>query len=143
MIEVKDLEDKLNKDGFVVSEIKGVSMHPLLKQGRDRVIISKVNRPINKYDVVLYKANNNYVLHRIIDINGDNLLIRGDNCINSENVNIKDVLGILVSFYRENEYIEINNEMNYRCYKTSSNSLLFRRIKYKILRVIKNSIIDE
>ena len=138
MIEINNLETKLDKDGFIVSDIKGVSMLPLLKQGKDRVILSKINKPLNKYDVVLYKVNNKYILHRIIDINNDDYVIRGDNCINKEIINKTNILGILIAFYRKDEYIEVTEEMNKKCYFSSNNSILFRRIKAKIRRMLFN-----
>ena len=135
MLELKDIENKLNTDGFIVSDIKGVSMLPLLKQGRDRVIITKLSRPLKKYDIVLYKTKSDYVLHRIIDINENKLLIRGDNCINTESINTSDVLGILTAYYRKDEYIELTDKINEECFIKSNNSVLFRRIKAKLKRV--------
>ena len=132
MIEINNLETKLDKDGFIVSDIKGVSMLPLLKQGIDRVIVSKVTKPLNKYDVVLYKVKNNYVLHRIIDISGEKLTIRGDNCFNNEYVHKKDVLGILTAFYHKNGYIEITDSFNKKCYYRAKIKYLLRKIKHCI-----------
>lgn len=135
MLELKDIENKLNTDGFIVSDIKGVSMLPLLKQERDRVIITKLSRPLKKYDIVLYKTKSDYVLHRIIDINENKLLIRGDNCINTESINTSDVLGILTAYYRKDEYIELTDKINEECFIKSNNSVLFRRIKAKLKRI--------
>ena len=135
MLELKDIENKLNTDGFIVSDIKGVSMLPLLKQERDRVIITKLSRPLKKYDVVLYKTKSDYVLHRIIDINENKLLIRGDNCINTESINTSDVLGILTAYYRKDEYIELTDKINEECFIKSNNSVLFRRVKAKLKRI--------
>lgn len=135
MLELKDIENKLNTDGFIVSDIKGVSMLPLLKQERDRVIITKLSRPLKKYDIVLYKTKSDYVLHRIIDINENKLLIRGDNCINTESINTSDVLGILTAYYRKDEYIELTDKINEECFIKSNNSVLFRRVKAKLKRI--------
>ena len=130
MIEIKDLEEKFNHDGFIISDIKGTSMLPVLKEGINKVVIGKVNRDLYKYDVVLYKVKNKYILHRIIDINDDELVIRGDNCITNEYVMKHNVLGILLAYYDENGYIELTDSYNRRCYYRA-------KIKY-ILRKIKN-----
>lgn len=129
MIEVDNLEKRIEEEGFIVSNIKGISMLPFLKQNRDNVVITKVDKPIEKYDVVLYKSNNNYVLHRVIDINGDELLIKGDNTISSEKVNIKQVLGILKSKYNKKGYVEVNSDINKRYYDLSNKYLFLKKIR--------------
>ena len=132
MIEDKDLLNKLNKEEFVVCEIHGTSMFPLLKQGRDKVIITKLQDTLNKYDVVLYKAKNAFVLHRIIDIKDKELIIRGDNCINKEYINTDNVIGILKAIYRKGKYIEVNKKINKKYYLLSNSTYLFRKLISKI-----------
>ena len=47
---------------------RGVSMLPLLRQGRDAVVLSPLPERLRKYDVVLYRRRNGqYVLHRIVE----------------------------------------------------------------------------
>lgn len=139
MIELKDLEKALNKDGFIVSKIKGNSMLPVLNQKIDSVVISKVNRDIKKYDVVLYKVKEKYILHRVIDVSKNKLIIRGDNCLNNEYVSVDDVLGLLTAYYHNGSYIEITEEFNKRCFNRSNSSLLFRKLKYNISKLLKKN----
>lgn len=134
MIEIDNLEKRLEEDGFVVSNIKGISMLPFIKQNKDNVIITKVDKPIEIYDTVLYITNENYILHRVIDINGDELIIKGDNTINSEKVNIKQVLGILKAKYNKNGYVEINSDINKKYYELSNKHLLIKRVRNHFLR---------
>ncbi len=57
---------------------KGSSMTPLLISGRDSVVLSKPNK-LKKNDVVLYKNNDGkYILHRIKEINGEEIITKGD-----------------------------------------------------------------
>ena len=37
---------------------RGVSMLPIIKEGRDSVILAPVDRPIERYDVILYRREN-------------------------------------------------------------------------------------
>lgn len=134
MIEIDNLEKRIKDEGFLVSNIKGVSMLPFLKQNKDNVVITKVDKPIEKYDIVLYKSKGNYVLHRVININGDDLIIKGDNTISSEIVNIKQVLGILKAKYNNKGYFEINSDINKKYYDLSNKHLFIKKIRNYFLR---------
>lgn len=134
MIEIDNLEKKIEDDGFIVSNIKGISMLPFLKQNEDNVVITKIDKPIEKYDIVLYKSKGNYVLHRVININGDDLIIKGDNTISSEIVNIKQVLGILKAKYNNKGYFEINSDINKKYYDLSNKHLFIKKIRNYFLR---------
>ena len=47
--------------------ITGNSMYPFLRHGRDTVYLQKVQRPLKKGDMVLYRRKNGqYILHRIV-----------------------------------------------------------------------------
>lgn len=131
----KDIETQLNKDNFVISSISGNSMLPFLDEHNNRVVISKVNRDIHLYDVVLYKVHNKYILHRIIGINEKEYIIRGDNRLLEEYIQKDKIIGILIAYYSKDEYIEINDDINKKWYKRSKNTLLLRRI----IRFIKNN----
>lgn len=130
-----NIEEKLLKDDFVISSINGNSMSPFLNEHNNRVVISKLNRDIHLYDVVLYKTNNKYVLHRVIGINDNEYVIRGDNRLLEEYIQKDKILGILIAYYSKDEYIEINDDINKKWYKRSKNTLLLR----KIIRFIKNN----
>lgn len=130
-----NIEEKLLKDDFVISSINGNSMSPFLNEHINRVVISKLNRDIHLYDIVLYKTNNKYVLHRVIGINDNEYVIRGDNRLLEEYIQKDKILGILIAYYSKDEYIEINDDINKKWYKRSKNTLLLR----KIIRFIKNN----
>ena len=85
------LEECISKNGFLTYRIRGVSMQPMLRQGRDLFTVKKKeSKRCKKYDVVLYRRSYDpYVLHRIIEVLPDSYVIRGDNCIVKE-YNIKD-----------------------------------------------------
>ena len=65
--------------GSVVIAPRGVSMLPFLKEGRDSVRLVRPTAAPQKYDIVLYRVRDEYVLHRIIGFDGDNYIICGDN----------------------------------------------------------------
>lgn len=58
---------------------RGTSMLPLLRQGRDSVILSPLPDKLCKYDVPLYqRENGQYVLHRVVHV-GETYTCIGDN----------------------------------------------------------------
>ncbi|MBR5773730.1 MAG: S24/S26 family peptidase [Clostridia bacterium] len=72
--------DMLKNGNMVSLVVKGGSMYPFLISGRDKVLLSSVNKPVKRGDIVLYKTRTDkYVLHRVsrVDNNG-NLEIIGD-----------------------------------------------------------------
>lgn len=140
MIELLELENKLNKDGFIVSSFKGTSMKPFLNERKHKVVITKINNAneIKLYDVVLYKNNlNKYILHRCINIKENELEIRGDNTLAIEHVNKNKILGKLIAYYDSDKYIELTDQINYKFFKRSKQTLLYRKAKNKIINILK------
>ncbi|WP_294909684.1 S26 family signal peptidase [uncultured Ruminococcus sp.] len=100
----QSFEEYLENNDRLVYRNTGTSMLPLLKQGRDFFIVEKVNnRPLRKYDVVLYKRQpDSYVLHRIIKIENGKYVIMGDNCINKEyGITDNDIIAVMTGFIRK------------------------------------------
>lgn len=111
-------EQCLAENGFMTYRIKGVSMEPMLQQGRDLFTVKKKGAErCKKYDVVLYRRPpNEYVLHRIIQVCPDSYVILGDNCIAKEyNIHDEDILGVMTSFLRKGHSIQAA-DWRYRIY---------------------------
>ncbi len=94
------IEDVLADHGVYASVVRGVSMMPLLRAGRDVVCILPITSPPKKYDVLLYKREGRYILHRVIGFFPDGYIIRGDNTYKKEYVKNSDLVGTLASFKR-------------------------------------------
>lgn len=127
-------EEYLEKNGTLIYRNVGVSMLPLIKQGRDLFIVKKksANR-CKKYDVVLFKRADKYVLHRIIKVNPDDYVIRGDNCINKEyGVKDEDIIGVMTSFIRKNKEYSVDNRL-YKLYSVLWCRVYFLRRVYQRL----------
>ena len=104
-------EEELDKKGILVYINKGNSMYPLIRQGKDVLIIKKVNSRLKKMDVPLYKRKSGqYVLHRIIKVNENDYVIRGDNTYYNE-TGIRDdqILGVLSGVIREGKEISVDS----------------------------------
>ena len=104
-------EELLQKDGHFIYTNVGYSMMPLLRQKKDIIEICKkdVDR-CKKYDVVLYKRGNRYILHRIIKVLPDGYYIVGDHCTKLEK-DIKDenIIGIMTRVIRNGKTITPDN----------------------------------
>lgn len=112
------LEESLAKNGFLTYRIRGVSMQPMLRQGRDLfTVVPKGTERCKKYDVVLYRRPSDpYVLHRIIEVRPDSYVILGDNCIAKEyGIRDEDILGVLTSFQHNGHTVSVS-DWRYRLY---------------------------
>lgn len=110
-------EDFLEKDGVLVYTNRGFSMMPMLRQKRDLIVVKKISsEPLKRYDVVLFKYKGNYVLHRIMKIDGDDFTTAGDhNWWKEYHIQRQDIIGKLDSFVRDGKEIKTDNKF-YLCY---------------------------
>ena len=95
----------------------GVSMLPLLRQGRDLFTVRKKGLERCKAgDVVLYRRNQQYVLHRVVEARPDDYVILGDNCTSKEyGIRDGDILGVMTGFVRNGREHSVS-EWGYRLY---------------------------
>ncbi|MDO4983368.1 MAG: S24/S26 family peptidase [Eubacteriales bacterium] len=107
MDEVKNaltFEQYLKEYGTLTYHFHGVSMLPLLRQGKDLcTVVAKGEEKCKKYDVALYKRINDpgtYVLHRIVKLTDYGYVFLGDNCVSYEYIQEEQVIGVMSSFYR-------------------------------------------
>ena len=110
------LEALLARDGFLIYKTRGVSMRPMLKEGRDLVTIRPFEGRLKKYDVPLYRRRDGgYLLHRIIGVKDDHYVIRGDNTFVKEHVPDKELVGVLTGFKRKGKDCTVDSR-GYRVY---------------------------
>ena len=105
----RSVEEVLLREGSYAAVTDGVSMRPLFKTHRDMVVMTPPDTPLKKYDVVLYRVGDKYILHRIIAVKGDTLVIRGDNTYSKEYVPKEAVLARLVSFNRKGKHGSVDS----------------------------------
>ncbi len=126
----------LETEGEFISLTKGVSMRPMLRQGKDIVIVTKPTRELRKGDVPLYKRRNYdfLLLHRILKVEEDHYVIRGDNTYSLEHVPKDYVVGVLKEFYRGGKYVNCETSKGYKRY------IKFVMVSYPIRFVWKRRI---
>lgn len=91
----------LNEGHTVTLRLKGFSMRPFLEDGRDKALLTKPTNSKVGDPVLAEIAPKHFVLHRIIEINGDDVTLRGDGNLGTENCKLKDVQGAVIGFYRK------------------------------------------
>ncbi len=118
----------------------GVSMLPLLKEGRDVFTVRKKgSERCQKNDVVLYRrSQSTYVLHRVIKVRENDYVIMGDNCTTTETgVTDDDIIAVMVSFIHKGKNYNVT-DLRYRIYSALiSKRYIFISLKKKIRRVIR------
>ncbi len=96
---------------------RGVSMKPMLRQGKDGVILSPAPQKLKKYDLPLYRRpDGKFLLHRIIAVQDDHYVCCGDNqCEPESPVYHSQVIAVVTAFTRGERLICVNAP-GYRLY---------------------------
>lgn len=91
----------LNEGHTVTINLKGFSMRPFLENDRDKALLKKATNP-KVGDPVLAEINpGHFVLHRIVDIDGQNVTLLGDGNLSKEHCRLENVCGSVIGFYRK------------------------------------------
>ena len=90
--------DYANLFGYTFFEVATGSMSPTLQIGD--VVIVKITKEIEQNDIIVYIDGENIITHRLIEINDDGLIAKGD-ANNSEDkpIQYEMVLGEVVSIW--------------------------------------------
>ena len=110
------IKDALNSNAEIMVCTSGVSMYPMLRNRKDIVVLIKPTKKLKKNDVPLYQANGKLVLHRILRIKPEHIVIRGDNLIQKEYVDPKQIIAVLKGFYRNEKYYDCEKNIKYKIY---------------------------
>ena len=89
---------------------KGCSMLPFIRGDKDSVLLSG-NQEIYLGDIVLaLLEGNRYVLHRVVGLEGENVILMGDgNVAGQEKCMLKDVKAIALMIDRGEKIIEVRS----------------------------------
>lgn len=95
---------------------RGISMLPLLREGKDSVLLSPLPGKLCKYDVPLYRRDDGkFVLHRIVKT-GETFTCIGDNQFVYETGLRRDqMIAVMTGFYRGEKFHSVD-ESGYKFY---------------------------
>ena len=104
-------EEVLARDGRLVYSNVGDSMRPLIRQGRDLLVIEPPNGRLKRLDVPLYKRDSGqYVLHRVLAVKPDGYVICGDNRRRREyGITDRHIVGVLTAIIRDGREIPMTD----------------------------------
>ena len=138
----RGIEDQLIEQGYHVSTTVGVSMYPMLRDRRDRIVVVPVEgKTLKKYDLPLYRLpDGKYVLHRIIGVKGEHYVIRGDNTYVKEYVPKDWSLGYVSEFYRKDRHVLASSRL-YRTYAALWNLIYPVRFGYVKARSLRRRLL--
>ena len=108
-------EELLIENGSFVWRTSGRSMRPLIRQGKDLVVIRKPQGRLKKYDVALYKSKEKYLLHRVLQVCDGYYIIAGDNNTVLEKVADNKIIGVMTELDRGGKKYDLNS-FKYRFY---------------------------
>lgn len=135
------MQEELNSGGEISFVPNGISMYPMLYSGRDTVTIKKANGKLKKYDLPFYRRESGqFVLHRVVGMNKDGYIMRGDNQLVKE-YGIKDenIVGVVVSYVRNGNKHSVT-EFSYKLYvflRCNGITVLLRKIKMFIRYIFR------
>ena len=101
MNQVCDYKKKIEQTGVIAFLPSGTSMWPTLKGKGQIVVVEKKEDELKKFDVALFvRGDGKYVLHRVVKVEKDCYIVRGDSQTYLEKVNKEQVLGVMTGFYK-------------------------------------------
>lgn len=118
---------------------KGVSMLPMLRQGKDRVELGPLPEKLKKYDLPVYQMpSGKYLMHRVLKVTPTHYICLGDNTLDYEIIAPEQMIGVVTAFQRNGKRIEVTN-LWYRLYcliwgHTRPLRILYKRFREKTKR---------
>ena len=95
---------------------KGISMLPMLREGKDTVTLSAPPDRLKKYDIPLYRRDDGkYVLHRVVSVDGNYTCIGDNQFVYEPNIRPDQIIALVTAFSR-GEKEHRTNEPVYRIY---------------------------
>ena len=138
------LKEELLRSGNVIFTNKGISMKPLLRQGKDLMIIEKrkAGQILKENDVVLFeRPNGDTVLHRIVGEGEGGFYILGDNCIDPEFVPGDKIIGVLTGVVRNGKKrINVTDPGYLRYVRLWRKTYPVRRIWLKVKAAVRGKL---
>ena len=99
-----EVERELVKGSSVTIKVRGFSMMPLLRDGRDSVVVRKVREDdIKVGQVMFFRYRDSWIMHRLHSIDGERLTFVGDgnHYLQQERVDRLDVVATVVAVKRD------------------------------------------
>lgn len=134
MNETETIRQRLEQGLPAATYTRGVSMRPLLYQGKTHVILEPLSRELHPGELPIYlRPDGVYVIHRLIRIEENCYYTRGDNCMHGEKIPKDWVIGVVTEIYRKGKNIPVTSR-GYRIYVAVWNAIFPLRWVYYFAR---------
>ena len=111
---VTEIARLVNEGTQVTFLPKGSSMLPFIRGDVDSLVLVKDENP-EPLDIVLAKAGRTYVIHRIIEIEGDRYTLMGDgNICGTEHCSRNDIIAKAVTIVKDDRQIDCTGKRHRR-----------------------------
>ena len=136
------VEDRLRAGHSVVIAVRGKSMRPLLREGRDSVVLSPIVGEVKKFDILMYKrADGSYTIHRVVGVSNNGFTIVGDNQFVYENdVPKSSVIAVVSAIKRRGRTIDIGRPILRLYAKIWQSTRGARYLPIRVLRKLKSQM---
>ena len=116
--------------------VTGVSMLPLLVQGRDYAVLKRAEGHLKTGDVPLYRrADGAFVLHRVVGFDGDSYIMCGDNQFLLEyGIGDGNIIGVACEFIIDGKTVDTEADEEYIKYKNKYTANIKTRYPVRRLR---------
>lgn len=112
MSELNIMKFMINKFGTVPFRCSGECMIPWVHEGK--VIIKKYNKEVKKGDIVLVYSDNFFKIHRVVKVENNTIITKGDFTVTYDSNNDKNnIIGYLYSI--ENIQLEYHHFIDLIC----------------------------
>lgn len=120
---------------------RGVSMRPMLRQGKDSVELSPLPAQLKKYDLPVYQyPSGKYVMHRVVAVREDCYVCMGDNTYSYEYIKPEWMIGVVSTFKRGDREISVDAPL-YRLYSRVWVALFpLRKVTHRVYYGIKRRL---
>lgn len=105
-----NIEISLKEEKIFIGKTAGDSMEPMLREGRDTVIVVPPVFPLKPGDVPVYRRDGHYTMHRVVRKTQSGYVICGDNrALPEKDIQDADIVGVLAAFYHDGHYVDCND----------------------------------
>lgn len=132
------IKETLHSGGTVELPITGTSMFPLLKAGRDTVII-KTDNAYSIGDIIFYRRDDgHFVLHRIVGTDENGYILCGDNqTLLEKNITDRHIIAKVIEIRRDGKTILPQDPKYSKYVDFWIKALPYRRLPLTVMRKIK------
>ena len=97
-----EVEELLKAGEQVTILVRGNSMRPLLRDGRDKVVLRRcTDTDIRKGAVMLFRYRGAHIMHRVVKIEGDVVIFEGDGNFKMQEIAMRrDIVAVVEAVVR-------------------------------------------